>query len=83
MCHTAVLVGDDRALFPIPDHRIEKPQDVLKVGQEVEAMITEINFDKPKPRVSLSIRALLENNGEEAAEEVVETPAEATETVEE
>ncbi len=63
----------------IADHRIEKPQDVLKVGQEVEAMITEINFDKPKPRVSLSIRALLEDT---ASEEVAEE-AEATEPVEE
>jgi len=71
----------------IADHRIEKPQDVLKVGQEVEAMITEINFDKPKPRVSLSIRALLENNGEEATEEATEEVAEevteAAEAVEE
>ena len=65
----------------IADHRIEKPQDVLKVGQEVEAMITEINFDKPKPRVSLSIRALLENNDEvaEEAAEVVEAAEEAVE----
>ena len=64
----------------IADHRIEKPQDVLKVGQEVEAMITEINFDKPKPRVSLSIRALLEDNSEEdVAEEATEEAVEAVE----
>ena len=42
----------------IADHRIEKPQDVLKVGEEVKVKITDIDFDKH--RVSLSIRALLE-----------------------
>ena len=41
----------------ITNKRIEKPQDVLKVGDEVEAKITEIDYDKK--RVSLSIRALL------------------------
>ena len=38
----------------IADHRIEKPQDVLKVGDVVKVKITEIDFDKK--RVSLSIR---------------------------
>ena len=42
----------------IADHRIEKPQDVLEIGQEVDVKITDIEFDKK--RVSLSIRALLE-----------------------
>lgn len=54
----------------IADHRIEKPQDVLKVNDVVKAKITEIDFDKK--RVSLSIRALSE------PEEVTET-VEATE----
>lgn len=58
----------------ISDHRIEKPQDVLKVGQEVDAVIADIDFDKPKPRVSLSIKALLEN------EQQVETDAEESNT---
>ncbi|MBQ6752944.1 MAG: S1 RNA-binding domain-containing protein, partial [Clostridia bacterium] len=66
----------------IANKRIEKPQDVLKVGDEVTAKITEIDYDKK--RVSLSIRALLppeEETEEEApaAEEapaVEETPAE-------
>lgn len=53
----------------IADHRIEKPQDVLKVGDVVKAKITEIDFDKK--RVSLSIRALLEPETE-----AEETPAE-------
>lgn len=64
----------------ISDHRIEKPQDVLKVGQEVQAVIADIDFEKPKPRVSLSIKALLENaeNVSEAADEAVETADEAS-----
>ena len=52
----------------IANKRIEKPQDVLKAGEEVEAKIIAIDYDAKK--VSLSIRALL-------PEEVVEeTPAE-------
>lgn len=64
----------------ISDHRIEKPQDVLKVGQEVQAVIADIDFEKPKPRVSLSIKALLENaeNVTEKADEAVETADEAS-----
>ncbi|MEE1019533.1 MAG: S1 RNA-binding domain-containing protein, partial [Acutalibacteraceae bacterium] len=41
----------------IANKHIEKPQDVLSVGDEVEAKITDIDYDKK--RVSLSIRALL------------------------
>lgn len=53
----------------IADHRIEKPQDVLKVGDTVTVKITEIDFDRH--RVSLSIRALLDeaNESEGAAQE--------------
>ncbi|MCQ2461074.1 MAG: bifunctional 4-hydroxy-3-methylbut-2-enyl diphosphate reductase/30S ribosomal protein S1 [Clostridia bacterium] len=60
----------------IANKRIEKPQDVLKVGEEVEAKITEIDYDKK--RVSLSIRALLpeEEVVEEEAAPVEEAPAE-------
>ena len=65
----------------IANKHIAKPQDELTVGQEVEAKITAIDFDKK--RVSLSIRALLEPEVkeeevvEEAADEVVyETPEE-------
>ncbi|MEE1055962.1 MAG: bifunctional 4-hydroxy-3-methylbut-2-enyl diphosphate reductase/30S ribosomal protein S1 [Acutalibacteraceae bacterium] len=50
----------------IANRRIEKPQDELSVGQKVQAKITSIDFDKK--RVSLSIRALLENE-ESATEE--------------
>lgn len=49
----------------IADRRIEKPQDVLTVGETVKVKVTEIDFEKK--RVSLSIRALLnEENAEEA-----------------
>lgn len=50
----------------IADRRIEKPQDVLKVGEKVLVKITEIDFDNH--RVSLSIRALLEDNKAEEDE---------------
>jgi ribosomal protein S1 len=47
----------------IADRRIEKPQDVLSVGDEVQVKITEIDYDKK--RVSLSMRALIEPKAEE------------------
>lgn len=71
----------------IANKRIEKPADVLSVGEKVQAKITAIDFDKK--RVSLSMRALLPEDeqapakaapAEEAAEE--EAPA-AEEAVEE
>ena len=54
----------------IANHRVEKPQDELQVGQEITAKITAIDYDRK--RISLSIRALLEPEApvEEAAEEV-------------
>ncbi len=72
----------------IADKHVAKPQDELQVGQEVEAKITAVDFDKK--RVSLSIRALIEPEVTETApaveEELVavfEAPAEETVTVEE
>lgn len=60
----------------IADHRIEKPQDVLKIDDVVKAKITDIDFDKK--RVSLSIRATLEPKADEIpdAETVEEASAE-------
>lgn len=63
----------------IANKRIEKPEDVLKVGDEVDAKIISIDFDKK--RVSLSIRALLQDEApaettEEATEEATEESAE-------
>ena len=50
----------------IADRRIDKPSDVLKVGDKVQVKIIGIDFDKK--RVSLSIRALLEPETEETTE---------------
>jgi len=72
----------------IANKKLAKPDDVLKVGDEVTAKILEINYETKK--VSLSIRALIEEAeieeaGEEGAvysadvpvaEEAVEAPAE-------
>lgn len=58
----------------IDNKRIEKPQDALKIGDEVEAKI--IGIDYEAKRVSLSIRALLPEAVEEEVVEEVETPAE-------
>ena len=59
----------------IADRRIEKPQDVLKVGDVVRVKITEIDFEKH--RVSLSIRALLEEEQAEADEAAAQQPEDA------
>ena len=40
----------------ISQERIEKPSDVLKVGQEVTAVVTD--FDPEKKRISLSMKNL-------------------------
>lgn len=69
----------------IADKRIDKPADVLSVGETVEAKITAIDFDKK--RVSLSMRALLPEEEqapakEDEAEVATEAPADdATEEV--
>lgn len=44
----------------IANQRVNKVSDVLSVGQEVDAKITEIDFEKQ--RISISMRALLEEN---------------------
>ena len=51
----------------ISNKRIEKPADELSIGDEVEAKITGIDFEKK--RVSLSIRALLPESAPAAAVE--------------
>lgn len=50
----------------IADHRIEKPGDVLEEGQIVDVKITDI--DEERKKVSLSIRALLNDAADEDAE---------------
>lgn len=48
----------------IADHRIAKPDEALTIGQEVEAMIIDINDDKKK--VSLSIRAAMQGGADDS-----------------
>ncbi len=47
----------------IARERVGKPSDVLSVGQEAEVKITELDFERH--RISLSIKALLEENASE------------------
>lgn len=54
----------------IANHRVEKPQDELNIGDTVKAIITNIDFEKK--HVSLSIRALLAPEEPEVVEEVAE-----------
>ncbi len=63
----------------VSDKRVGNVAEVLEVGQTVQAKIVEI--DAEKKRVSLSIRALLEENAEvvEEAEEIAEEAVEETE----
>ena len=66
----------------IANKRIDKPADVLSVGDEVEAKITAIDFDKK--RVSLSMRALLPEDEQAPAKAApADDVAEAEEAVEE
>jgi 4-hydroxy-3-methylbut-2-enyl diphosphate reductase len=51
----------------IADHRIEKPGDVLAEGDKVDVKITDIDMDNKK--ISLSIRALLEEPAAEGESE--------------
>lgn len=64
----------------IADRRIGKPEDVLTIGEEVDAKINDINWEDKK--ISLSIRALIpvpeeEEVEEESAEEDIPSKAEA------
>lgn len=55
----------------LADMRVEKPEDVVKVGETVKAILTDVDFEKK--RVSLSIREYLKQEAGETAEE--EAPA--------
>ncbi len=67
-----VLPGVDGLIHisQIADHRIEKPDDVLRVGDVVDAKITAV--DEEKHKISLSIRALLNEAKAAAAQEAAE-----------
>ena len=64
-----ILPGVDGLIHisQIADKRIGKPEDVLAEGQEVQVKITDV--DAENKRISLSIRALLEQNAEEVEAE--------------
>ena len=62
----------------IANKRIGKPEDVLAEGQEVQVKITDV--DAENKRISLSIRALLEDEEEAAEEEAVEAAEVEAET---
>ena len=50
----------------ISKEHVEKPADVLKVGQEIEAKI--VDFNEEEKKISLSVKALQEDDAEEAVE---------------
>ena len=54
----------------IADKKVENVKDILSVGQEVDVKI--IDIDTEAKRISISIRALLENSDEAAEEETSE-----------
>ena len=60
--------SDDWQLHPLVasrahDHRIDKPSDVLAEGDKVDVKITDVDMENKK--ISLSIRALLEEQGQD------------------
>lgn len=64
----------------IADRRIGKPEDVLTIGEEVEAKITDINWEDKK--ISLSIRALIPvPEAEEEVEEEIPAEPQKAETL--
>lgn len=65
----------------IANRRIEKPQDELSLGQEVDVQVTEIDWEGKK--VALSIRALLPVEEAPAEAPAEEIPAEVPEATEE
>ncbi|MBO4869843.1 MAG: S1 RNA-binding domain-containing protein, partial [Clostridia bacterium] len=73
-----VLPGADGLIHisQLAAKRVAKPDDVVKVGDTVDVKITDIDYDKKK--ISLSIRALIEEMPEEEQEEAPaeEAPAE-------
>ncbi len=76
-----VLPGVDGLIHisQLSDHRVEKPEDVVSEGQEVTVMITAI--DKENKKISLSIRALMEEAQAAKAAAAAETAMEPDEVV--
>lgn len=63
----------------ISPERIEKPSDVLKIGQEIEAKVVE--YDSDSKRISISIKALEMDRERPAEAPTIEIPAEVTAAV--
>lgn len=72
-----ILPGIDGLIHisQIANHRVEKPQDELKIGEEVTVKLTAVDFENK--RVSLSIRALLEDEDDATDEATEDTADEA------
>ncbi len=70
-------VGVDALLHvsQIARTHVDKPSDVLKIGQEIEAKVVDINVEDRK--ISLSMKALL-SDSETSDEETAETAADAS-----
>ena len=52
------------SISEISNERVEKVGDVLKVGDEVNVKLLDVDFDKK--RISLSMKALLDESSEDA-----------------
>ena len=72
-----ILPGIDGLIHisQIANRRIEKPQDVLTIGEVVMVKVTDVDFEKK--RVSLSIRALLSDEAPAPAVPAIEAIEEA------
>ncbi|MBR4514897.1 MAG: bifunctional 4-hydroxy-3-methylbut-2-enyl diphosphate reductase/30S ribosomal protein S1 [Lachnospiraceae bacterium] len=60
----------------ISNQRVEKPEDVYKIGDEIEAKVVDLKLDEKK--ISLSVKALNDKAEEEApaADDTADAPAE-------
>ena len=58
----------------ISKEHVDKPSDVLSVGQEIEAKV--VDFNNEDHKISLSMKALLNDNASEEEEVAVDTDAE-------
>ncbi|MCR5324683.1 MAG: bifunctional 4-hydroxy-3-methylbut-2-enyl diphosphate reductase/30S ribosomal protein S1 [Lachnospiraceae bacterium] len=65
----------------ISREHIDKPADVLKLGQEIEAKI--VDFDLEQKKISLSIKALLAPEKKEESAEAADATAETSDAAEE
>ncbi len=72
-------VGIDALLHvsQIAKDHVDKPSDILKVGQEVEAKVVDINIEDRK--ISLSMKALLQDDEQAEEAETVDVPVETEE----